>query len=77
MKHHTGSRLFLARKTIEKRLHRLFPSWYVPLYMMISFTLIPYAEARRRARRQVLGLVSLAAGVLLLALLLMLWIFRG
>ncbi len=77
MKHHTGSRLFRAKKALEKGLHRLFPSWFVPLYMMVSFTLIPYAEAQRRARRQVRALLSAAAGALLLALLLLLWLSRG
>jgi len=77
MKHHTGSRLFLAGKALEKGLHRLFPSWFVPLYMMISFTLIPYAEARRRARRQARALVSAAAGALLVAAALLLWLYRG
>ena len=33
-------------------LHRLFPRWYLPLYTMIEFTRIPYADAVRRARRQ-------------------------
>ena len=77
MKHHTGSRLFLLRKALEKRLHRLFPSRFVPLYMMISFTLIPYAEARRRARRQARLFLSAAAGALVRALLLLFWLSRG
>jgi len=33
-------------------LHKLFPRWYLPLYTMIEFTRIPYAEAARRARLQ-------------------------
>ncbi len=77
MKRHTGSRLFRAKKGLEKGLHRLFPSWFVPLYMMISFSLIPYAEARRRAERQGRALVSAAAGALLLAVLLLFWLIRG
>ena len=77
MKHHTGSRLFLAGKALEKGLHRLLPSWFVPLYMMISFTLIPYAEARRRARRQARALASAAAAALLVAVALLLWFSRG
>jgi len=77
MKHHTGSRLFRTKKALEKGLHRLFPSWFVPLYMMVSFTLIPYAEAHRRARRQARALLSAAAGALLLALLFLLWLSRG
>jgi kynurenine 3-monooxygenase len=77
MKHHTGSRLFLMKKALEKGLHRLFPSRFVPLYMMISFTLIPYAEARRRARRQARALLTATAGALILALLLLFWLSRG
>jgi kynurenine 3-monooxygenase len=76
MKHHTGSRLFRIKKALEKGLHRLLPFWFVPLYMMISFTLIPYAEARRRAERQARALLS-AAVALTLALLLLFWLSRG
>jgi kynurenine 3-monooxygenase len=49
----------------------MFPSWFIPLYTMISFTLIPYAEARNRARRQSRGVRTVLVGlvVLLLALL--------
>ena len=77
MKHHTGSRLFLMKKAMEKGLHRLFPSWFVPLYMMISFTLVPYAEARRRARRQARVLACAGAFALILALLLLFRLSRG
>lgn len=77
MKHHTGSRLFLMKKALEKGLHRLFPSRFVPLYMMISFTLIPYAEARRRARRQARALGAAAACALIVAFLLLVWLSRG
>ena len=77
MKHHTGSRLFRTKKALEKWLHRLFPTRFVPLYMMISFTLIPYAEARRRARRQARALLSAGALAVILALLLVFWISRG
>jgi kynurenine 3-monooxygenase len=76
MKHHTGSRLFLIRKSLEKGLHRLFPAWFVPLYMMISFTLTPYAEARRRARRQARAIALAAAAGLLAAAALVLWLSR-
>lgn len=77
MKHHTGSRLFLIKKALEKGLHRLFPSRFVPLYMMISFTLIPYAEARRRARRQARALRAAATCALIVTLLLLFWLSRG
>jgi len=76
MKHHTGSRLFLLKKSLEKGLHRLFPGWFVPLYMMISFTLIPYAEARRRARRQARAIALAAATALLAAAAFLTWLSR-
>jgi len=52
MRDRVGSRLFVFRKKVSILLHRLFPRWYVPLYVMIEFTRIPYADALRRARRQ-------------------------
>jgi kynurenine 3-monooxygenase len=52
MRDRVGSRIFLLRKKFGLLLYRLFPRWYVPLYVMIEFTRIPYADALRRARRQ-------------------------
>lgn len=52
MRDKVASRAFRARKKMEKALHRLFPRWYTPLYHMVTFTTIPYAEARRRSQRQ-------------------------
>jgi kynurenine 3-monooxygenase len=52
MRDRVGSRLFVVRKKLGLLLHRLFPKWYIPLYVMIEFTRIPYADALRRARRQ-------------------------
>ncbi|KAI9322969.1 hypothetical protein DFJ73DRAFT_875330 [Zopfochytrium polystomum] len=43
---------YLLRKAVEKHLHRLFPALVIPLYTMVSFSRIPYAEAMRRFRRQ-------------------------
>lgn len=64
MRDKVGSPWFRLRKKLAVLLHALFPRWYLPLYTMIEFTRIPYADARRRARRQnwVVGVV--AAGVL-------------
>jgi kynurenine 3-monooxygenase len=67
MRDRVGSRLFVLRKKLAVLLHRLFPRWYLPLYTMIEFTRIPYADAVRRARRQ--DVVVGAAGVALLLLL--------
>jgi kynurenine 3-monooxygenase len=52
MRDRVGSRLFVFRKKLGLLLHRLFPKWYIPLYVMIEFTRIPYADALRRARQQ-------------------------
>ncbi len=52
MRDHVSSPLFRLEKRGEVLLHRLLPGWFIPLYTMISFTRIPYAEARARARRQ-------------------------
>ena len=52
MRDHVASPLFQWRIRFEKWLHRLMPIRYVPLYIMVTFTRIPYAEARRRADSQ-------------------------
>lgn len=66
MRDKVGSRAFLRKKAWEKRLARLLPGWYRPLYSMVSFSLIPYAEAVERARHQdrVLARVALALYIL-------------
>jgi kynurenine 3-monooxygenase len=77
MRDATGSRLFRARKALEKGLYRMFPGLFMPLYMMISFSRIPYAETVRRARRQVRLLGSLATALGALVLLLFVAWWRG
>jgi kynurenine 3-monooxygenase len=52
MRDHTASRRFLLKKKFEQAVHKLLPGWFKPLYNMISFSTVPYAEARRIARRQ-------------------------
>jgi kynurenine 3-monooxygenase len=71
MKHHVASPLFLWKKRFEKLLYKLFPWWFVPLYPMISFSLIPYAEARARAHRQARSLrwIGWGAAIVLLGLI--------
>lgn len=68
MRDHVGSGAFLLKKTLERGLTRAFPRWYVPLYTMVSFTRIPYAEARRRSRAQNRQALVVAAFVLLVLL---------
>lgn len=69
MRDKVASPWFRVEKRLEALVHRLLPGWFLPLYTMISFTTIPYAEARRRAARQrlvVRGTLFLAAVLILL-----------
>jgi kynurenine 3-monooxygenase len=72
MRDKTASRLFHAKKKVERTLHTLLPGIYTPLYTMVSFTRTPYAEAVRRARRQdrivIFAAAALVAGILGFAL---------
>jgi kynurenine 3-monooxygenase len=52
MKHKTATRAFQAKKKVEHFLHDRLGDRFIPLYDMVSFTTIPYAEARVRAARQ-------------------------
>jgi len=78
MRDHVASPMFLWKKRFEKILAALLPGWYRPLYPMIAFSLIPYAEARARAARQARTLrrTGWAFGVLLAATLLWLALSR-
>jgi kynurenine 3-monooxygenase len=52
MRDRTRSRLFRWRRGLERGLHRLLPGLFIPLYTLVTFTRVPYAEAVRQARRQ-------------------------
>ena len=58
LKHHhdmaanTMSSWYLLQKRVEKFLHWLLPSTFLPLYTMVTFTAIPYHKAVERARCQ-------------------------
>lgn len=52
MRDKTASPLFRAKKKLDHLLEGLLPGIYLPLYSMVTFTRIPYAEAARRARAQ-------------------------
>lgn len=52
MRDKVGSRAFLWRKHAEHWLHKAVPWWFVPLYSMVTFSELPYAEAERRAKWQ-------------------------
>lgn len=61
MRSHVTSPMFKARKRIESALHRAFPERFLPLYSMVTFSRIPYAEAVEKARRQDMLVNGLAA----------------
>ena len=72
MRDHVASKTFLLKKKVEHVLNRVFRRFYLPLYTMITFTRIPYADAVRKERRQRrLLLWSLGAVALLVILTVM------
>jgi len=52
MRDKTASKTFRAKKKLDHSLEAALPGIYLPLYTMVTFTLIPYAQAARRAKRQ-------------------------
>jgi kynurenine 3-monooxygenase len=73
MRDKTASRTFRAKKKLDHFLEAALPGTYLPLYAMVTFTRIPYAEAARRARLQdriVYGCL-VAVPIILIALLLL------
>jgi kynurenine 3-monooxygenase len=74
MRDHTGSRIRRFRKKGSQLLGRIVPSLWTPLYDMVSFTTIPYAEARAKARRQAAVLTtSVVVCLVLLAISTLIW----
>ena len=72
MRDKTASRAFRAKKRLDHFLEGALPGIYLPLYTMVTFTRIPYADAARRARGQdhiVYGIL-ICLPVFLIALLL-------
>jgi kynurenine 3-monooxygenase len=71
MRDKTASRAFRAKKKLDLLLEAALPGIYLPLYTMVTFTRIPYAQAARRAQRQdriVYG-AFIAAVILIVSLL--------
>jgi len=74
MRDKTASRTFRAKKKLDHLLEAALQGKYLPLYTMVTFTRIPYAQAARRARLQdrilYTALIVLALiGILALAVL--------
>ena len=71
MRDKTASKTFRAKKKLDHLLEAALSGIYLPLYTMVTFTRIPYAEAARRAQRQdriVYGTL-IAAVILIVSLL--------
>ncbi|MEV6816772.1 NAD(P)/FAD-dependent oxidoreductase [Micromonospora sp. NPDC051296] len=62
MRDKVASPVFQTRKKVEHALERGLPGRYVSQYELVSFSTIPYAEVRRRVRRQYQVLGAVAAG---------------
>jgi kynurenine 3-monooxygenase len=77
MRDRVGSRLFRWKKRGDILLHKLLPGWYLPLYTLITFTTTPYADARRRARRQQQIVRWLLAGLAVVVLILLFWMIMS
>lgn len=76
MRSSVASRWFHWRNRVEKTLYRLFPDRFIPLYSMVTFSRIPYAEAIRRQQRQdrlIAGLLAAALGLAVLGAAALAW----
>jgi kynurenine 3-monooxygenase len=71
MRDKTASKTFRAKKKLDHMLEALLPGIYLPLYTMVTFTRIPYAEAATRAQRQdrIVYSTLIAAVILIVSLL--------
>jgi kynurenine 3-monooxygenase len=69
MRDKTASRTFRAKKKLDHLLEAALPGVYLPLYTMVTFTRVPYAQAARRARPQDRILYSVLAGLVLIGIL--------
>jgi kynurenine 3-monooxygenase len=71
MRDKTASKTFRAKKKLDHFLEAALPGIYLPLYTMVTFTRIPYAQAARRAKRQdrMLYVTLIAAGMIIVSLL--------
>ncbi len=52
MRELTGDSKFLLRKKIEKKFNAAHPELWLPLYSMVTFSHIPYADAMKEGQRQ-------------------------
>jgi kynurenine 3-monooxygenase len=77
MRDKTASRLFRTKKKLDHTLEGWLPGVYLPLYAMVTFSRIPYAEAAERARRQDRIVFALLGACGIFILFLLLWLLTG
>ncbi len=74
----TGRRSFKWKKRIEHTLHRFLPKTFVPLYDLVSFSTVPYAEAKARGAANDRTIKSLCLGIgIVVATLLAIALYTG
>ncbi len=73
MRDSVGSGRFLLKKKMEKFVESMIPFFYTPLYTMISFSNIPYADAVEKSERQDRVLNVIAKTVLAAAVGILVW----
>ncbi len=62
----TGRASFKWKKKIEHALNRIMPATFVPLYDLVSFSTVPYGEAKARGAandRAIKWIVGVAFGI--------------
>jgi kynurenine 3-monooxygenase len=69
MRDKTASKTFRAKKKLDHLLEAALPGVYLPLYTMVTFTRVPYAQAAQRARLQDRILYTALVTVVLIAIL--------
>jgi kynurenine 3-monooxygenase len=69
MRDKTASRTFRAKKKLDHLLEPALPGVYLPLYTIVTFARVPYAQAARRARLQDHILYSVLAVLVLIGIL--------
>jgi kynurenine 3-monooxygenase len=77
MRDKTASKTFRAKKKLDHLLEALLPGIYLPLYTMVTFTRIPYAEAARRGRRQDRIVYGSIIAIIMLIFLVLKWSFHA
>jgi kynurenine 3-monooxygenase len=77
MRDKTASKTFRTKKKLDHFLEAALPGIYLPLYTMVTFTRIPYAEAARRGRRQDRIVYASLVIATVTILVLLIWVVRS